>query len=252
MKGYAELATLSTFTIDDATAFTGNRNTASSLVHRLVKRGLVAKIRNNLYTCINVADGQPVASKYQIGSAITEDAYISHHSAFSFLGLTGQVFYEVYVSSSRRFSDFEFNGITYRHVPSKLTEGVLKPPYNRAVRITTLERTVIDSIKDVERIGGIEELVNTLSQITALDEAQLITFLDAYGVQFLYQKSGFLLEHFRPDLHLSPSFFAYCKARMGKSSRYLTKASSLYVPAWQLVVPPNVFELPDQGGGPFA
>lgn len=87
VKGYAGLATLSTFTIDDATAFTGNMNTASSLVHRLVKRGLVAKIRNNLYTCINVVDGQPVVSKYQIGCAITEDAYISHHRAFSFPGV---------------------------------------------------------------------------------------------------------------------------------------------------------------------
>jgi len=248
MKEYITLAQQSTFTMDDVTSLMGNRNTAASLVARLTKRGLVAKIRNNLYTCINVVDGQPVATKYQIGSAITESSSISHHSAFSFLGLTGQVFYEVYVSSVQRFHDFTFDGITYRCVASKLTDGIVMPPYTRDVRMTTLERTMIDSIKDVERIAGLEELLNALSSIRAPDEAELIRFLDAYGIQFLYQKTGFLLSHYQDALSLSPSFFAYCRARMGKSTRYLTKGSTRYVPAWQVIVPPNIFTLGEQGG----
>lgn len=252
MKEYITLAQRSTFTMDDVASLAGNRSTAASQVSRLMKHGLVAKIRNNLYTCINAVDGQPVASKYQIGSAITESSYISHHSALSFMGLTGQVFYEVYVSTPRRFNDFAFDGITYRCVASKLTEGVVAPPYTRDIKTTTLERTVIDSIKDVERIAGLEELLTALSSIRSLDEAELIRFLDAYAIQFLFQKTAFLLSHYQDSLSLSPSFFAYCRARMGKSTRYLTKGSTQYASSWQLVVPPNLFALSNQGGGFYA
>ena len=252
MKEYITLAQRSTFTMDDVASLAGNRSTAASQVSRLMKHGLVAKIRNNLYTCINAVDGQPVASKYQIGSAITESSYISHHSALSFMGLTGQVFYEVYVSTPRRFNDFAFDGITYRCVASKFAEGVVAPPYTRDIRMTSLERTVIDSIKDVERVGGIEELLNALSSIRSLDEAELIRFLDAYAIQFLFQKTAFLLSHYQDALRLSPSFFAYCRARMGKSTRYLTKGSTQYASSWQLVVPPNLFALSNQGGGFYA
>ena len=128
----------------------------------------------------------------------------------------------------------------------------MAPPYTRDIKTTTLERTVIDSIKDVERIAGLEELLTALSSIRSLDEAELIRFLDAYAIQFLFQKTAFLLSHYQDALRLSPSFFAYCRARMGKSTRYLTKGSTQYASSWQLVVPPNLFALSNQGGGFYA
>jgi predicted transcriptional regulator of viral defense system len=112
MVGYTQLVKLNTFRMDDVYKLVGNKKTASSLVLRLSKKGLVKKIRNNLYTCINVADGQPVATKYHIACAINNTAYLSHHSAFEYMGISNQVFYEIYVSSEKRFDNFEFNGIT--------------------------------------------------------------------------------------------------------------------------------------------
>ena len=110
MVGYAELAKLNTFTMDDVFKLVGNKKTASSLVLRLSKKGLVKKIRNNLYTCINIADGQPVASKYQIACAVNNSAYLSHHSAFEYMGISNQVFYGFMFLQKKRFDDFEFNG----------------------------------------------------------------------------------------------------------------------------------------------
>lgn len=127
MVGYTHFAKLNTFTMGDVYKLVGNKKTASSLVLRLSKRGLVKKIRNNLYTCINVADGQPVATKYHIACAINNTAYLSHHSAFEYMGISNQVFYEIYVCSEKRFDDFEFNGITYKYVSSKISSGVIEP-----------------------------------------------------------------------------------------------------------------------------
>ncbi|TYQ17003.1 UNVERIFIED_CONTAM: hypothetical protein Cloal_3596 [Acetivibrio alkalicellulosi] len=50
MVGYVELAKLNTFTMDNIYSMVKNKKTASSLVLRLSKKGLVKKIKNNLYT----------------------------------------------------------------------------------------------------------------------------------------------------------------------------------------------------------
>ncbi len=243
MVGYAELSKMNTFTLDDVCNLVNNKKTASSLLLRLSKKGYVKKIRKNLYTCVNLADGQVIASKYHIACAINETTYISHHSAFEYMGMSNQVFCEIYVSSSKRFADFIFEGITYKYIPSKFDLGVIYPKNTMGIRITSLERTVIDSIKDFEKIGGLEELLNCITSIPFLDENQLIKYLSLYDMQFLYQKTGFILEHYKVQLQISEEFINYCKSKIRKSSRYLTKESNKYNSQWKLVVPEDVFQM---------
>ena len=251
MVGYAELAKLNTFSMSDVCNLVGNKKTASSLILRLSKKDLVKKIRNNLYTCVNVADGSVVASKYHIACAISKTAYLSHHSAFEYAGMANQVYYELYVSSKTKFNDFEFEGIAYKYVASKLHTGIIVPKNTQGIRVTSLERTVVDSIKDFEKIGGLEELLNYISSIPYLDKGQVVDFMDAYNMQFLYQKTGLILGHFRNELNISDEFIDYCKSKIGKSTRYLTKDSSTYCNEWRLVVPDNLFTMTEQGGVPL-
>lgn len=252
MTGYQELAKLSTFSPMDVEELTGNKKTAYSLLYRLMKKGFVKKVKSNLYTCVNAATGEVIASKYQIACASSKGAYISHHSAFEYHGVTNQVFYEVYVSSDSRWRDFEFENVSYKYVPSKLRDGVIKPKNTVGIAVTDLERTVVDSIKDVEKIAGIEELLHCLSLIQYLDVDKLKAYLDAYHIQALYQKTGFILRQYEREMQLSPSFFAFCKSNIEKSTRYLTKEArheGVYDPEWRLVVPAGLFDLTGQGGG---
>ena len=251
MVGYTELSKMNTFSMADVYNLVGNKKTASSLILRLSKKGLVKKIKNNLYTCVNVANGSVIASRYHIGCGINETAYLSHHTAFEYAGIANQVYYEVYVSTKTKFIDFEFDGITYKYVASKFGPGVVEPKHTQGIRITSLERTVVDSIKDFEKIGGIEELLNCISSVVYLDEKQLITYLDTYDMQFLYQKTGFILEHYKSDLQISSKFIDYCKDKTGKSTRYLTKDSDTYCKEWRLVIPNGLFGMTEQGGTPL-
>lgn len=107
--------------------------------------------------------------------------------------------YEVYVSSFKRFTDFKFEGMTYKCITSKIDLGVVYPRNTQGIRVTSLERTVVDSIKDFEKIGGLEELLNCISSVPYLDEKQIIKYLAAYGIQFLYQKT----EHFEGEYNLN-------------------------------------------------
>jgi predicted transcriptional regulator of viral defense system len=252
MTGYKQLALLGAFSFSDVEALTGNKKTAYSLLYRLMNKGLVKKVRSNLYTCVNVATGEVIASRYQIACACNNTAYLSHHTAFEYYGIANQVFYEVYVSSDTRFRDFEFEGIKYKYVASKLSKGIIQPKNTRGIRVTDMERSVVDNIKDLEKIGGLEELLNCLSLIHYLDPEKLINYLDSYNIQALYQKTGFILEHYMHGMQLTTAFIDYCKSKIGKSTRYLLKESihtGIYNKIWRLIVPEGLFYLTEQGGG---
>ena len=246
-----ELAKYPVFRIDDVKEFSGNEKTAYTRLNRLMKRHIVRKVRKNIYSVVNPATGQLVATRYQIACAITDTAYISHHSAFEYYGLANQVFYEVYVSSEKRFNHFEYDHLTYKYIASRMSEGVVEAKKTTGVRITDLERTVVDNIRDFNKIGGFEELLYCLEGVNYLDEKKLIKYLDLYGTQALYQRSGFILEHYRKDLQLSNEFIEYCKGQIGKSRRYLVSEAmnnSFYNNEWEMMVPKGIFEITDQGG----
>lgn len=239
MKLYFELQKNPVFTMEDAAGYYTHIESARSAVKRLIRNGLAVKIRNDLYTCISGETGEPIADRFQIGSALSDSACISHHTAAEYYGLTDQVFYDVYVTSESRFNTFEFDGYTYVHVREKIHSGTERIKYSGGIRITDLERTVIDSIKDMDRISGIEEVVSIIEMAEGLDPERLLKYLDEYGSQFLYQKTGYLLWNNRKKLGLDDIFFEKCKSKIGKSSRYLSRdrGAGKYSEEWKLVIP---------------
>ena len=171
-----------------------------------------------------------------IASHISNDAAVSYHSAFEFYGYSNQVFYETQVTSESRFRDFKYDGVTYRRIAPRITGGITEI---NGTRVTTLERTVIDSINLFEKIGGLEELLRCLALIPTLDEAALSACLAEYESGFLYQKTGYILSAFAASLGLSDSFFAKCKSHLPKGKSYLSSESQGFIwhEEWKLYAP---------------
>jgi predicted transcriptional regulator of viral defense system len=242
MKYYEDLLDKKCFTFKDVELLVGgNRNTAKSLLRQYTQKGFVQKVKKNLYVAISIETGMPAASSYQIASNITASSYVSHRSAFAYYGYTNQVAYEMNVSSENPFSNFEYDGIDYIHISSRIPDGIIE---KQGVRITDIERTVIDYIGDFERIGGLEELLRCLGMITFLSEEKLLQYLAVYDKEVLYQKTGYVLQHFKDSLKLSDSFFRECSQKKGKSKRYFQKNENrdklVYDSMWGLVVPKDL------------
>lgn len=242
---YFELLKKPVFRIEDVNQYYDNIHSARSAVGRMIQDGLVEKIRNNMYTCINGETGAPVSNRFQIASCITPTSYVSHHTAMEYYGVTDQVFYDVYVSSETFFRNFEFDGYIFNYVKSTGRDGVISPEYSGGIVITNMERTIVDSIKDMDKISGIEEVIQNISCVHHLQEKRLLTYLNMYHNQFLYQKSGFLLQGLSNQLDLTDDFFKECKSKIKKSKRYLTSdiKSGTYNTEWKLVIPERVFEM---------
>lgn len=253
MKLFLELMKKPVFSIDDIAALYINIGSGKNYVLQLKKDGYVEQIRKNMYTCISPETGLPIANKYQIASAITETSFISHHSALEYYGVTDQVYYEIYVSSETKFKEFEYDGYTYRCIVTKKQEGITKPPFTKGIRISDLERTVLDSIKDMDKVAGIEEVVASIELLPNLNEQVLLQYLENYQNQFLYQKGGFILKQYHEQFGLSNTFFEVCKEKAGKSKRYLTKDTkcTIWNKEWKLMVPDNIFKLKNGGMDEF-
>ena len=250
MKHYDELLKLGCFSRGDIAAMLGNDETAGSLLREYQKKGYIERVRRDLYTVISLETKQPVLSRYQIGCRIFKDCALSHHSAFEYYGYANQVFYEVYVSTSSRFPDFQYNGISYHRVAPKSSMDQVS---GGGVRATSLEQTVVDSIADIDKIAGLEETLRCIMLIPGLDEERLVRILKGRANGYLWQKCGYILEQLNDGLGLSQDFFDHCHDHIAGSKRALTKNGSfprVWNKKWGLYVPQSLRELVDKGVGP--
>ena len=246
MKYYDKLIELGCFSRQELVGITGSDAAANSLIYDYLRKGYIERIRRDLYASISIETKQPVPTRYKIASRLYDDAFVSHHSAFEYYGYANQVFYEVYVTTASRFKNFEFDGVTYQRVMPKNNNTA---EMSGDVRVTGLERTVIDSINDFEKIGGLEETLRCLLLIPALNPDKLLAALASYGSGLLYQKSGYLLESLRDSFDLPDSFFYMCHQNISGSKKYLSKEHDGYIwhEKWRLYAPANIHALIDKG-----
>lgn len=235
---------LKIFSLEDVMdVLSATKPSAVKLLQRLRDKGIVQHIRKNLYTAIDLASGQPLADKYEVGSSVSPSSYIGWHTALEFHGLAHQVFYNAYVGSESRFNGFTFAGTEFEHCVAPITAdaqfGVITPIHSPNVRVTDLERTFVDCCDRLDRSGGAGELVHCCEGIVMLDEDKLRRYLQLYGKAFLYQKTGFMLERIQAQAHISNELIDFCRKQAGNSVKRLTNASDSthYVSRWKLYVP---------------
>lgn len=247
MDLYQEIAGRRCVTREDFKELTGTDSAAAWHIRSFLEKGYIERIRHDLYAVISLETMQPIANRFQIASSSAEDACVSHHSAFEYYGVANQVFYEIYFTSKRRLHDFFYDGIDYKCLPSRGTVGIKEDPVG--VRVTTLERTVIDSIADFEKIGGLEELLRCLLLIPALGPDKLLEALALYHSGKLYQKTGYLLETFQQEFSLPDSFFVTCEEQSSNSNVYFAKDRNNYTfhKRWKLYAPADLTKIIDKG-----
>lgn len=248
LEYYEKLLQLKCFSFDDAAKIFGDERKTKNILYTLKKKGLLQSVRRNYYVTISLETKEAVATPFEIASSITKNSYISHHSAFEFYGLANQVFSNIYVSTGQEFREFEFGGRCYHCMKTQRDFGI---SLQKKIRVTDLERTVLDNIKDFDKVGGLEELLRCLEMITILDEGRLTAYLGKYHNQFLAQKAGYLLS-FYPQMKLSHAFFDYCKKNIGNSSRYLyhdlKEEKSIFLKEWNLCIPEDIMQPINKGG----
>ncbi len=251
MERYKKLVALRCFTHKDMVRIAGSESAAVWQIKNYLQKGYIERVRRDLYAVISMETGQAIPNRYQIASHVTDDACVSHHSAFEFYGYGNQVFYDVYFATEKRVRPFSYDGVNYYALVHRgnagVNAGVIET--DTGVRVTSLERTVIDSIADFEKIGGLEELLRCLLLIPSLDPNKLLGALELYGRSQLYQKAGYILEALKDELSLPEYFFTECEKRSSASKTYLFEKQGDFVlhSRWKLFAPKDLKALVNKG-----
>jgi len=243
----SQLYKLRVFSLKDIIQTLGmTRSAAASALLRWKQQGSIQMVRRDMYTVTDNASGGPLADKYEISTCLSPTSYIGWHTALEYHGLAHQAFFTAYIGSSSRFNSFSFSGIEYCYCKSPIMpiqeNGVITPMGNPYVRVTDLERTIIDCCDQPDKAGGVEELQHCLEGVTLLDEVRLLHYLSAIRKAVIYQKVGFMLENFCTQAHLSDSFFETCREQSALHTKHLTSdgTSNKFIASWRLYVPDSL------------
>lgn len=250
MKYYNELLNLRCFTLEDVYKIIPNKRTAKNTLTRYIKQGFIERVKRNYYVVIDIVNAIPLPNKYVIASSLDESTYIAYHSALNYYGYQNQVMNEITYCGNRRFNDFIYNDISYHYVSSKCNLQIEHKQDGSVV--TSLERSIIDCIDQMELSGSIEEIYKALALIPFLDEEYLREILDFYNKKVLYQRTGYILSTFKNSLRLSDEFFSYLRSKSGNSVCYLisskNKRNNIFNREWQVCIPVYMDQILTKGG----
>lgn len=246
MKYYERLLEIGRFSREQLTEIVGKTCIAHNLIYEYQKKGLIEQVKRDYYVVISLETKQPVLSRYQIGANMFSDSCLSHHSAFEVYGYGSQVFYECFVATDKRFTDFEYNGVLYRRVERKPDIDVVT---QENLSMTSIEQTVVDSIRDYEKIAGLEEVIRCMMLIPGLNEEKVLECIARNKNGFLYQKCGYIFSELKDEFHFSESFFDECERYSSEAKRYLLKNSkeNVYQKRWKLYTPNSLKSLINKG-----
>ena len=116
------------------------------------------------------------------------------------------------------------------------------------VRVTSLERTVADTLDRPSLAGGVEEVWRSLFNVRALDPESLLAYVEALGNQTLAARVGYFLETRREELAVPKSLLERLELLAPDHPVYFDRAlgGRLNV-RWRLIVPKELAGVPEEG-----
>jgi len=195
----------STFTLGDAQGITGlSSRSASSLLHKAVRRGVVSRLKPRVFVIVppelgSASDyaGDPyLTAKRLAGSA---PCFISHASAMEIHRMVTQPQLVVFASSSNRLRSRTLHGTEFRFVFIRPEHyfGIMKHWVTKQepVEISDVERTVIDGLRQPEYCGGITEVAKGLwMRHQDMQPKKLTDYALRIGTGAVVRRLGYLLE----------------------------------------------------------
>jgi predicted transcriptional regulator of viral defense system len=193
------------FHLEDVRDITGlSEASARSFVRKLVDRGVAARLKPGLYVLVPFElgrerqyPGNPLVVAREIMHG--KDYYLSHATAMEIHGMTTQPQLVVIVTTPVLRRSLTALGVEFRFVHCQrrhlfgLTEHWVTK--QEKVRVSDLERTIIDGLKQPEHCGGLTEVAKGLwMRRQDMNVSRLVQYARRIGVGAVVRRLGFLLE----------------------------------------------------------
>jgi predicted transcriptional regulator of viral defense system len=189
---------------------------------------------------------------YLVDTALAPDSTVAYHAALQFWGKAysqWQRFHYTTESSSRgfRFRQLEFRPVS---VPRALRGsgdewiGVTEERHaGGKVRVTTLERALVDVLAVPKNAGDWEEIWRSLEMVEFFDLDAVISYALRLGSALMIARLGFFLEQHSEQLMVEEAHLEALRRHRPRQPRYLDASREPgRLTRWNLVVPEWILE----------
>jgi predicted transcriptional regulator of viral defense system len=230
-----------------------SESTSNAILARYVASGRLIRVRRGLYAAVPVGRerGGFVPDAFLVAAKSQDDAVLGYHTALSFHGAAYSVWWRFQVITSRRVRRFTHGNEQFVCIqaPTEVRTlpdfggGVSCRPYGGAeVRVTTIERTLVDLMHAPQHGGGWEEIWRSLETVEFLDLGAVVEHALRMRTALTAARVGFFLEQHRKqwmveDKHLAPLLGAKPKQPLHWDRR---REPGTLQTRWNLLVPDMV------------
>ncbi|MCP4643359.1 MAG: transcriptional regulator [bacterium] len=257
MKAESFLTTHSLFDRDEFAAVLHERGrseaTVAAHLARWTRQGRIARVKQGVYVRVDTPPRPP--DFVALASRMAPDAAVAYHTALEVHGYAQSLFERLTFVTATGAKPTTFQGRVF--VPVRPRAPLLNADrgerwverVERAgieIRVTDLERTVLDALDRPALAGGLEEVWRSLAQVPALDPTSLQEYVGLLDSKTLAAKLGFFVESRREELAVPATLLAWLRTRVPASPVYMDRARrGRLVARWALIVPPELHEHPE-------
>ncbi|MCD8286129.1 MAG: hypothetical protein LUD50_02755 [Clostridia bacterium] len=227
------------FTLEEAAEEFDTKGALYGALKRAMERREVKKLTGGLYCAVDQDTGCPVVDRFEIATKLRPGGYCAYHTALEYYGLAKPLRSEVQIVSSRQGRPVTIDGTEYKTYMCSYNAGIMESYWNAPVRVTDVERTIVDCLDRLDLGGGLQEVFRALCKVRYADEDKLLQYLEGYNLKFLYKKAGYILSVIHPS-YLSASFIKLCQERTSSRMddiRPLKSMPTVFSSDWNLYVP---------------
>jgi predicted transcriptional regulator of viral defense system len=216
----------------------------------MVKKKVIERVKPGLFVRIPesvILDKQQYTEDaILIATKATKKSFLSHYTALTLHGLSERYTTQIYATTTTHQRNIQYNNITINYIqiiPKKYFGTTVITYSNYNIRISEVERTIIDIINKPKYAGGWTETINCLKNLDKIDFKKLITYLKKYNNKTTARKIGYLFENLS-NLSPSKNILKQIKNLSGSNELYFdTTKKGIYNSDWNLIVPKNITEL---------
>lgn len=226
-----------------------NDSSVNSLLAHHGESGRLVKVRRSLYAVVpqGLESERYHVDRFLVGSRAWSDGVLGYHTALELHGYAHSSFERVFVICPEPRRGFEFGGTEF--VPcaqprSLLDEGegafgvIQQDRQGLDIKVTTIERTIVDCLTRASRAGGWEEIARSIDGVPYVDLEELISYVELLDNGTTAAKVGFLLESKSKEWFVEEADIRRLAALAPSNPRYADQnRPSSFVSRWNLMVP---------------
>lgn len=251
------------FTAAEFAAFRSHVGSENPVTHRAMlaqyeSRGRILRVRRGLYAVVPPGATPETASvdPYLVAAKLAPDAALSHHTALELHGYAYSTFERYTFLTKTAARAVQFRALRFQPVlvPRSLRNqgredfGVTSTDRRgQTLRVTSLERTLVDALARPGLAGGWEETWRSLESVPYFDLDIVVQYTGLLGGATTAAKVGWFLDENAKRLMAQPEHLQELRELRPKSPHYVDRHSKhehRYVREWNLVVPAHLADAP--------